>query len=85
MGERIVVEMPKLDKKYLAEFEKMPNLMDAKYDDGKLTLTFARGKEKLPSVIEFLKKNELSYDRIFSELPSLNDVFLELTGKELRD
>ena len=85
MGERIVVEIPKLDKKYLAEFEKMPNLMDAKYDDGKLTLTFARGKEKFPSVIEFLKKNELSYDRIFSELPSLNDVFLELTGKELRD
>lgn len=85
MGERIVVEMPKLDKKYLAEFEKMPNLLNAKYDDGKLSLTFARGKEKLPAVIDLLKKNELKYDRIFSELPSLNDVFLELTGKELRD
>ena len=85
MGERIVVEMPKLGKKYLAEFEKMPNLLNAKYDDGKLSLTFARGKEKLPAVIDLLKKNELKYDRIFSELPSLNDVFLELTGKELRD
>lgn len=85
MGERIVIEMAKPDKKIMAEFEKMPNLLEAKYDDGKLTLTFARGKEKLPSVIEFLKKNELSYERIFSELPSLNDVFLELTGKELRD
>ena len=85
MGERIVIEMAKPDKKIMAEFEKMPNLLEAKYDDGKLALTFARGKEKLPSVIEFLKKNELSYERIFSELPSLNDVFLELTGKELRD
>lgn len=85
MGERIVIEMAKPDKKIMAEFEKMPNLLEAKYDDGKLALTFARGKEKLPSVIEFLKKNGLSYERIFSELPSLNDVFLELTGKELRD
>ncbi len=85
MGERIVVEMPKLEKKYLAEFEKMPNIMEAKYADGKLSLTFSRGKEKLPAVIDMLKKNELKYDRIFSELPSLNDVFLELTGKELRD
>ncbi len=85
MGERIVVEMPKLEKKYLTEFEKMPNIMEAKYSDGKLSLTFSRGKEKLPAVIDMLKKNELKYDRIFSELPSLNDVFLELTGKELRD
>ena len=85
MGERIVIEMAKPEKKIMAEFEKMPNLLEAKYDDGKLSLTFARGKEKLPTVIEFLKKNNLKYDRIFSELPSLNDVFLELTGKELRD
>jgi ABC-2 type transport system ATP-binding protein len=85
MGERIVIEMAKPEKKIMEQFEKMPNLLEAKYDDGKLSLTFARGKEKLPTVIEFLKKNNLKYDRIFSELPSLNDVFLELTGKELRD
>lgn len=85
MGERIVIEMTKPEKKIMEQFEKMPNLLEAKYDDGKLSLTFARGKEKLPTVIEFLKKNNLKYDRIFSELPSLNDVFLELTGKELRD
>lgn len=85
MGERITVEIANLDKKYLEELKEMPDVLDAKYADGKLTLTFARGKEKLPAMIDYLKKNELSYERIFSELPSLNDVFLELTGKELRD
>ncbi len=85
MGERIVIEMVKPEKKMMEQFEKMADLMEAKYDDGKLSLTFKRGKEKLPTVIDFLKKNELKYERIFSELPSLNDVFLELTGKELRD
>jgi ABC-2 type transport system ATP-binding protein len=85
MGERITVEIANLDKKYLEELKEMPDVLDAKYADGKLTLTFARGKEKLPAMIDYLKKNKLSYERIFSELPSLNDVFLELTGKELRD
>ncbi len=85
MGERITVEIANLDKKYLEELKEMPDVLDAKYADSKLTLTFARGKEKLPAMIDYLKKNELSYERIFSELPSLNDVFLELTGKELRD
>ena len=27
----------------------------------------------------------VSFGRVYSELPTLNDVFLEITGKELRD
>ena len=27
----------------------------------------------------------ISFGRVFSELPTLNDVFLEITGKQLRD
>ena len=36
-------------------------------------------------MISFLKQNNVKYTKIFSELPTLNDVFLELTGKKLRD
>ena len=32
-----------------------------------------------------MKKESINYNKIFSERPTLNDVFLELTGKELRD
>ena len=32
-----------------------------------------------------LKKESINYNKIYSERPTLNDVFLELTGKELRD
>ena len=28
---------------------------------------------------------DISFGRVFSELPTLNDVFLEITGKQLRD
>jgi ABC-2 type transport system ATP-binding protein len=32
-----------------------------------------------------LQENDISFGRVFSELPTLNDVFLEITGKALRD
>ncbi len=35
--------------------------------------------------MEFIVENKLIYTKLHSQLPTLNDVFLELTGKELRD
>ena len=42
-------------------------------------------KNNLGELIDYLKDNKVTYSKIFSERPTLNDVFLELTGKELRD
>jgi ABC-2 type transport system ATP-binding protein len=35
--------------------------------------------------MDILKEKNVSFGRVYSELPTLNDVFLEITGKELRD
>ena len=48
-------------------------------------MTYKSGKNNLVSLIEYLKKENINYNKIYSERPTLNDVFLELTGKELRD
>ena len=48
-------------------------------------ITYQKGKNNLVSFIEYLKKENIAYNKIYSERPTLNDVFLELTGKELRD
>ena len=37
------------------------------------------------TILEYLNDHKLKYEKIYSERPTLNDVFLELTGKELRD
>ena len=42
-------------------------------------------KSNIVDMMEFLKKEKIKYNKIYSERPTLNDVFLELTGKELRD
>jgi ABC-2 type transport system ATP-binding protein len=36
-------------------------------------------------VLDVLQKNELGFGRVYTELPTLNDVFLEITGTALRD
>ena len=50
-----------------------------------LTISYKKGKDNLGTLIDYLKENKITYNKIFSERPTLNDVFLELTGKELRD
>ena len=32
-----------------------------------------------------MREQKIRYGRVWSELPTLNDVFLEITGKALRD
>lgn len=85
MGEKITIETPNLKKAILSELKRMDNILDVKYEDDTLFVTFKKGEDNLEKMISFLKHNNVKYTKIFSELPTLNDVFLELTGKQLRD
>lgn len=61
------------------------NVKDVIITGKSIVISYKKGKNNLEELIDYLKKNKITYNRIFSELPTLNDVFLELTGKELRD
>ena len=41
--------------------------------------------ESTIQALDLLKEKEIGFGGVHSELPTLNDVFLEITGKELRD
>lgn len=85
IGEKITVDVQNLQPELLEKLSKIKNVIECKYEDNTLYVTYQKGEENLENMIDFLKKNNVRYDRIFSELPTLNDVFLELTGKYLRD
>lgn len=44
-----------------------------------------KGHNNLSNLIDFISKKGYEYNHIYSQRPSLDDVFLELTGKELRE
>lgn len=83
--EKITVEIMNLDKKYIEEIKKLNNVDEVAYTNQTLTVTYKKGKNNLIDFIDYLKKESINYSKIYSERPTLNDVFLELTGKELRD
>ena len=85
MGEKITVEVEMLNETSISNLKNMENILDVKYEDDTLFVTYKKGEDNLEKMISFLKENNVKYTRIFSELPTLNDVFLELTGKQLRD
>ncbi len=83
--EKVTIEIANLTEKQLEKMKEIKNLEEITYDHNLLILTYKKGKNNVIELIDYLKKQHISYNKIFSERPTLNDVFLELTGKELRD
>lgn len=84
-GERITVEGLVLDEEQLQGIRELPHVFQTDYKNQKLVICCSSGKQNLMRVLYYLQEQEISFGKIFSELPTLNDVFLEITGKELRD
>lgn len=83
--EKVTVEVKKLSDEFVAELKKLDNIDSVSYDGSSLVVTYRKGDNNLAGLMDYLKSKKINYSKIFSERPTLNDVFLELTGKELRD
>ncbi len=83
--EKVTVEINNLSKKHLKEIENLKNVRDVLYTVNTLIVTYSKGNNNLMNLTNYLKGEKINYNKIYAERPTLNDVFLELTGKELRD
>ena len=83
--EKITVEVNNLNSNFISMIKELKNVEEVTYNHNILLITYKKGKNNLVDIIELLKDKKIEYNKIFSERPTLNDVFLELTGKELRD
>jgi ABC-2 type transport system ATP-binding protein len=84
-GETISVEMYVLQSEDLTEIRQLPHVTRAHYADNRLSVHYDGGEHNLLCLLDYLKSHNLSFNRVFSEQPTLNDVFLEITGRQLRD
>ena len=84
-GEKLTVELFKMDISILEGVRNLPNIVSAEYSGNLLVAKSSRGKNNLVALLDYLKSNNIAIGKIYSEPPTLNDVFLEITGKELRD
>jgi len=85
LGEKIEIELEETNDKLLADIKNINNVFESYYKGNLLVVKSGKGKTNIPYVLEVLNNHNIDYGKIYSELPTLNDVFLEITGKELRD
>ena len=84
-GETITVEAILLEEKHLQDIRSLPNVFDLHYENQILILRCTGAQHNLIRLLNYLQSQDITFGRVFSELPTLNDVFLEITGKQLRD
>lgn len=85
LSEKVTIEGIEPDEGFLQSIRGQENLRSLEQKDGVLHITYTAGESGIGSLVASMQARGISYERIFSEQPTLNDVFLELTGKELRD
>ena len=85
LEEKITLEVKEISPKVVDEIKAFKTVDSVIENGNNLVITYKKGKDNLGELIDFLHSKKVTYSKIFSERPTLNDVFLELTGKDLRD
>ncbi len=84
-GEKISIETSEPADQVLEDLRRIPCVRQATFEGGRLRVQCLNGEHNLSDVLEALSKDGVPYGRVLSEPPTLNDVFLEITGRALRD
>ncbi len=84
-GETITIEGIGLEEEQLGILRELPHVFAVDYQENQLVVRCSSAKHNLIRVLGSLQEQDVSFGKVYSELPTLNDVFLEITGKELRD
>lgn len=85
MNEKISFTTKNLNDDVINKIKAFDHLISYENKDGSVKLSFDHGDGYLMNLIKLLDDNGIRYSSLNVEKPSLNDVFLELTGKDLRD
>ncbi|EOH97934.1 ABC transporter ATP-binding protein [Enterococcus pallens] len=84
-SEKVIMEVPDISQVQLKAVSELPGVSDVSYDEMYLTLYTKELKQSMLPVLSYFEQENIPYANLVTEEATLNDVFLEITGKELRD
>ena len=64
---------------------KQNEVIDVETKENQVTFNYSTDTGNIKKLIYLLDENNVVYEEIFSKKPKLEDIFLEMTGKELRE
>ena len=83
-GEKIIIEAD-VSEAALIKLRSLPHALRVEYESGRLEVVCENAEHNVADVLDTLSVARIKPGRIWAEPPTLNDVFLEITGRELRD
>ncbi|WP_288816740.1 ABC transporter ATP-binding protein [uncultured Varibaculum sp.] len=83
--EKVTLQGVELPPELKEKLENDPQIESVTSRNRTVQLVYRHGQNHVSALISQLSQTGVSYESIYSERPTLNDVFLQLTGKELRD
>lgn len=83
--EKITFEINELDTSIIEELKAFPSILKVEYHEPLLEIHVNKKDDILTNLLDYFKKRKTTFKTVYSEKPTLNDVFLEITGKKLRD
>lgn len=84
-SEKITVELLQPHPELIAELSRQPFAQNVSLHENRLTIHCRSGEHNLLDVMDYFRSTRIEFGSVYSEPPTLNDVFLEITGKHLRD
>ena len=85
LGSKVTFEAKDITSSQMEKLRAIPQVTSLEQNGSSLSLRSNEENGILEKILYVLKEEGITYTNIYSEMPTLNDVFLEITGKELRD
>lgn len=84
-GDVVSIEIEGDTKNYLEKLKELKWIKSLMVQNGILRMTLEMGERKIPSLINLAEKSGVRVNSVNLRKPSLEDVFLFFTGREMRD
>ncbi|QOV20199.1 ABC transporter ATP-binding protein [Blautia liquoris] len=84
-GEAITIENIQLEQSQVSDIRAIRHVFQVEYKEDVLTVRCSEARHNLVRILNYMQEQEIPFGQVSSQLPTLNDVFLEITGKQLRD
>lgn len=84
-GEVVTLETFDLPQATQERIRAIPEFISLSFEMGKAIIQFDKGQSHLTKLMNLLDEDSIDVINLTVQKPTLNDVFLEITGKELRD
>lgn len=84
-GDILEIELQDMTKELVTQLEQLDDITNIKVEDNHLTIRLLDAITKLPDIIHIIEDEKLNLNDISIRQNTLEDVFIELTGRALRE